>query len=281
MADPLLKFRWGTSLEESPASPQRGIYIDDNVSKTASLWGNSPMLAALMNPGEYLLYHDHFHSAGYSMDLALASESDPSARFSEVADAGEWLVTVIDGDSDAGETIVVADDKLGGWLALTTNDKDNDSLSLQKNGECVKPQAGKDIWFETKIELNDADTADWFIGLGKATTGVLAAVTDVIGFIVPAGDSAQVIQFVGDKNTAEDANSTGVSIANTTEVTLAFYVSGVTSVTCWVNNTIIAAGALATANIPIVALSPIIEVRNASAAASILQVDHITMLAEL
>lgn len=281
MADPLLKFRWGTALEESPAgTPERGIYIDDNVTKSNSLWGNSPILAALMNP-EYLLYREHFHAGGYSRDLALASESDPSARFSEVADAGEWLVTNVDGGADNGETIVVSDTLHGGYLEITTNDADDDLVSMQKNGLCVTPQAGKDIWFETKFRVNDSDTADWFIGLAAATTGVLAAVTNVLGFIVAAGDSSEVINIVGDKATAEDANSTGVSIANTTDVTMGFYVNGVTSVTCWANNAIVTAAAIATANIPIVALSPIIECRNASAAASVFSVDYMWLLAEL
>ena len=213
--------------------------------------------------------------------MALASESNPSAKYSEVADAGEWLVSFVDGGGDDGLTIAVSDTLHGGYLVLTTDDADDDLISLQKNGLCVTPQAGKDIWFETKLQVADSDLDDWFVGLAKATTGVLAAVTDVIGFGVVASDSSEVINIIGDKATAEDANSTGVSAANATDVTLGFYINGVTSVTCWANNAIVSAAAIATANIPIVALSPIIEIRNASAAVSVLSIDYIKMLVEL
>ncbi len=280
MADPLSKFRWGTALEESPGAPERGIFIDDNVTKSASLWGNSPLLAALFNPGEYLLYREDFHTGGYVRDLALANESNPFAKFSEVADAGEWLVSFVDTAGDDGLTIAVSDTLHGGYLDITTDDADDDLVSIQKNGLCVTPQAGKDIWFETKFRIDTAITADWFVGLSKATTGVLAAVTDVLGFIVAAGDSAVDVNIVGDKATAEDANDTGVNVADATDMTLGFYVNGVTSVTCWANNAIVAAAAIATANIPIVALSPIIEIRNASAAVSVLSIDYIMMLVE-
>lgn len=280
MANPLSKFRWGTALEEKPGDPERGIFIDDHVTKSASLWGNSPILAALCNPGEYLFYREEFHAGGYSRDLALGSESDPSAKFSEVADAGEWLVTNVDTGGDNAETIVVSDTLHGGYLELTTNDADNDLISMQKNGLCVTPQAGKDIWYEMKLRVADSNTDDWFVGLAKATTGVLAAVTDVIGFGVVASDSSEVINIIGDKATAEDANSTGVTIANAVDVTLGFYINGITSVTCWANNALISAAEIVTANIPIVALSPIIEVRNATTVASVLSIDYIQMLVE-
>ena len=283
MAEALDNFRLGTALQKNPDPPeQRGIFIDDNVGQANSIWGDSPILAARFNPQNYLIYEDHFHSVGYVRDALFFGESDPAGgKFSEVADASEWLVTVVDGGADNGETIKVADDKLGGWLELTTNDANNDLISCQKNGESVKPAAGKKIWWECRLDINDADTADWFIGLADTTTGILAALTDCIGFIVPAGDSAQDLIFVGDKSTAEDQNDTGTDVANTTSLTLGFYVDGISSITCWVGNAIVASAALATANIPIVALSPIIEVRNASAAASILRVDYVVMVAEL
>ena len=45
-----------------------------------------------------------------------ANDADNSGKFSETANLGEYLVTVIDGDTDSGEVIACADDAPGGQI---------------------------------------------------------------------------------------------------------------------------------------------------------------------
>lgn len=283
MADPLTKFEWGVALDTTPPGvPERGIFTDDN-SPTVSMWGNAPVLAALCEPSNYLLYKEHFDRGGYVRDLALANESDPAGgQFSEVADASEWLVTVTDGGGDNDNNIVISDTLAGGWAVCTTTDADNDKLHIQKNGTLITPTAGKDIWFETRIQIDDADKTDWFIGLQAVAVDALGALTNVIGFIVAAGDVALDIKAVSDKATVETQIDTGSDIADDTSIILGFHVIGVTRVDIYVNRVKLPlASSIPTANIPVVGLSPTIDIRNAGAQANAIRVDYIWLLAEL
>lgn len=199
---------------------------------------------------------------------------------SESADAGNnWLLTVVDTDTDSGETWNLADEGPGGQWAIVTNDADNDSMAAQVNGEMFTCAAGKHMWFECRFKVDDADTCDWFIGLAEAVAGEnIDAPDDCIGFINADGTANQTIDFVGDKATAQDLNASTVDIADNTFVTVGFYVNGVTSVAGYINGTLVAALALATANIPVQAMSPIVSIRNASAAASTMTIDYIKVI---
>lgn len=225
-----------------------------------------------------ILFKDDFFEGGYAKDLALADESDPVGKFSPVADRGSWLVTIIDGDTDALETIAIADDGHGGILNLTTNDKDNDALSIQLNGEAVALASGRRIHYKARVRVNDADTCDWFAGLSIADTDILGGTTDSLGFRVPAGDSAQDLTFMTEKDSVETTTDTGVNVADSTWLILEFICHGTDRVDCFVNNSAVASH---TANLPDnEALSPVFEIRNASAAASIMGIDYIVILAD-
>lgn len=218
-------------------------------------------------------FFDDFMVAGYCPDAALANESDPAAKFSEVADRGEWLVT-----RDAAPTIVVADDEPGGVLVITTGANAGDFVSCQLNGEAFKVAANKDIIFEARVKFDDADDTRWFIGLattdvtGSTLGPILDGTTERIGFQQNASDRAVDIVAVTEDNSTETTSDTGVDLEDDTFVTLTFHVKGNQRVDYYVNGNLKASH---TTNIPDGdAVTLTMEVHSPTAS-STLEVDYI------
>lgn len=267
MSLPYTLARWGTALSEKQAAGQYMGWYDSQNLQTADFWGLSPALAAMFSPQKHVQYFDHFTER---------------PAVSETANAAAWLMTVVDGGTDNGEIVTISDDEPGGWLSLTTNDADNDLLNLQLNGEAFKPAAGKDLWFECKFKVNDSGLCDFFIGLADTNTGILAAKTNILGFQVADGTDSEVLSFIGDKATAEDTNVTSHTMTDDTAVIAGFYVNGITSASAYIAGVAEAAAVnIATANVPVVALTPSIEIRNASGAASVMEIDYIRCIQQL
>jgi len=200
-------------------------------------------------------------------------------KFWTTADAGDWLSTSIDGDSDAGEVINVADDAVGGILTITTNDAAADAEQLQLNGESFKCVTGKQLYFETRFAMGDVDTTDLFIGLAITDNTVLAGCTDRIGFQVLHDGN---IKALVEKDNTETLTDTTVDIADgtlatfgTTSVKCAFLYDGDTDeVRVFIND--VYKITLAAANIPDdEALTPTIAVLVPGAAAETVWVDYI------
>jgi hypothetical protein len=134
-----------------------------------------------------IVYVDDFlECGGYATDAATtnaAADKVYGAKFSETANYGTWLVTNVDGDSDEAEAITIEDDAPGGWLKIVPNNKAADSIECQMNGEMFKLATGKQLWFETKLAVTDADQQKWFIGLATADTDILGGYpNDHFGF---------------------------------------------------------------------------------------------------
>jgi hypothetical protein len=119
--------------------------------------------------------------AEYMEEWVTGSKED-GHKISTTADKGDWLLTIVDGDTDNGAVANVAEDAPGGILTLTTNDKTSDSNELQLNGESFKLAVGKQLYFECSLAIDDVDKADWFVGLAITDTTVLTACTDLVGF---------------------------------------------------------------------------------------------------
>ena len=140
----------------------------------------------------------------------------PSRIMSTTTYAG-YTVTAI----TAG-TLVMAD-AVGGVLQLTGGANDGEGIQMQTDGEIVLPAVGKDIYFEARVALADADDADWFVGMANTDTNVFSTQpTALIGF---AGDDGDVnLDFqVRDGGTGAAADS-GTDMADGTYINLGFHV---------------------------------------------------------
>lgn len=229
-----------------------------------ALWHRCPWTDFVANPANGIVYFEEFIQRPH---------------VSETADQGTWLASLVDAGGDNGEVLWgIVDDERGGAGTLVTNDADNDVNNLQLNGAPWLIASMAELWYETRFKVNDADTCDFFIGLATPVTNVLAAVTNVLGFLVAAGDSSQALTFTGDKATAQSDNSTGITMADDTYVKAGFHVyevNGAFVADCFINGSLLGTAQMANANIPVVAMSPIVCIRNASAAASTMEVDFI------
>ena len=98
------------------------------------------------------IYFDDCHTGGVAV----------GSVFSRAADQGDWLVT-----DDVDATITIVDDEPGGVLRIVNNVDALDQIQLQLNGEAFKVAVGKDIIFEARLKVDDADDVRW--GFGSAT----------------------------------------------------------------------------------------------------------------
>lgn len=185
-------------------------------------------------------YFDDFMggSGGYVADLALSSESDPAARFSEVADAGVWLVT-----RDAAPTITGVDSGLGGWVRISPNTNANDFVSCQMNGQPFQVRAGKKIKMQFRVKTNDADDIKFFIGLastdatGTTAGPILDGTNDSIGFRNVLGNTTTFLSLVEDDT--NETTGTGGTLADDTFIVLGVEVDGRNAVRFYVDGALV------------------------------------------
>ena len=212
------------------------------------------------------LWFDHFDIGGY-----LPNTAGRGGKYDETADSGEWLVTVVDGGGDNGETITVQDNVDNGITKFTTNDADNDALNLQRNGEGFRLKTGRQLLMEFRLAIVDVDKTDWLIGLAITDTTLLDGTTDGLYFRVPAGDSSQQITAVAEKSSVETVLSTGVSVTDNEYVILRMEAYELGRVLVYVNGAY--TGELVT-NLPLEHMTPSLHIRNAGAQANSLLLDY-------
>ena len=153
--------------------------------------------------------------------------------FAEVDDDQTNLWTVV---KDSGASVGITADTAFGYLNLTsTATTENDGASIQQN-EIWLPAAGKDIWFETKLQIVDADQIDCFVGLCEnfATNpeNILAA-AERIGFQIDDGNASILSKTEAD--TVETSKDTEIDAVDNTDIVLGFHVIGASSVEFFVN----------------------------------------------
>lgn len=236
---------------------------------------NIPYLPPVTAPGGSLdlgiVYFDDFITGGFARDLALSNESDPGgSKFSQVADVGEWLVTVTDTDGDDTYNVACADNAVGGWLVITNSNNAADKIEMQINGEAFQAEAGKTLTFRTRIKLADADKQDWFIGLAITDTDIIGGVAERIGFECP--DATADIDAVTEAGSTQTTTDTGVNLADDTFVELGFDVLGTGQVKFYVNGML---KATHTTNITTDILTPSLFVANSDAALDTMTIDYI------
>ena len=139
----------------------------------------------------------------------------------------DWTVVKDSGASAA----IAADVESGALLLSSTATTDNDGASVQGNEifKVATGSSGRDIWFETKCKISDADQMDFCIGMtvNFATNpeNMLAAADRIV---FESDDGAATLQVITEKDGTETATSLSSTydLADDTFVTLGFKVSG-------------------------------------------------------
>ncbi|MDH3279531.1 MAG: hypothetical protein OEQ39_03030 [Gammaproteobacteria bacterium] len=229
------------------------------------------------------VYSDDFYWAGYIANAAVTNLGGlavlKGGKFSEVADHSEWLVSVTDGDSDGLETITVSDNGGSGWLEIKTNNKAADDVEIQKNGEAFAVTSTRDLWFETKIAIDDVDQDNVVVGLTVADTDVLGSLGNDF-MLFHFNQNTNVFKWA--KNGTIETNTavttwtdSGATVGGNAK-TLSFFVDGSESdIFVYVDNVLIASNKGST-NVPNdEALSPVYGIRTIDTGADSLWIDYL------
>jgi hypothetical protein len=178
------------------------------------------------NNPDYLMYMDDF--TGIALDTT-----------------NDW--TLIKDSSASG---ALGADAENGTLVLSSQaTTDNDGASVQGN-EIFALSSTRDIWFETKLFVTDAegDAMDVCVGLTvnfATNPEAMLTAADRIVFQIDDGDSN--IDCVTEKDGTATTTDSGIDIVSGTSVTLGFHVKGTGSVEFFVNRNKVATH---TANLP-------------------------------
>ena len=230
-----------------------------NAAAADGVWATCPTNAAMHDPGMAHTIFEDFN------DIDAATLAGWTAT---QATAGTWALT----------------DEVGGVaLADSGSTTQHQGINVQKLGESIKPAADKDIWFEARIKVVDTyDKAEIFVGLADTDTTLMpsgamdSTNANYVGFAIPT-TGAGVMALYGCKATAEDTVAGVATIEEATYIKVAFKVTGVTSVEYWIDG-VRGASTLATANIPIVDLTPSFVCQTDGTNDPILHVDYVKCL---
>lgn len=184
--------------------------------------------------------------------------------------AADWVITTTEaGGGDATEAL--AADEIGGALLITNDAADNDSDELQQTEEIWGLQAGKKMWYETRIKVSDATQSDLFLGLAITDTTIIDGTTDSVGFRKDDGDAN--IDVVSEKNSTETLTDSGKDLVDDTYVKLGMYWDGVSTVEFYVDRNKVASHT--TNNPDDENLTITMAIQNGEAVAKTMTVDYI------
>lgn len=214
----------------------------------------------------YLLFTDNFPAQHMPLNI-MSSHIDDF----ETGVLTPWTITTIE---VAGAATEVTGSSV---LTLLNGTAVNDSDQIQRDDMLTNTIVGKDLYYQTRVKVADADKTALLIGLSVVdTTLIVSAPSDGFYFSTAATDA--------DLLATTRASSTGTGVSTSTDleddtwVTLGILFSG-TSLFYYINNVL---ASTQTANIPAVAaaLVPSFAVRNGEALAKSLSIDYVAIFQE-
>jgi hypothetical protein len=186
--------------------------------------------------------------------------------------ASDWTLT----ETDAGATQAVKADHLGGALALTNTNTEDHIVQIQSAEEWIKLSAGKRVWFETRVKMDNVGQNDGFLGFATTDTTILAGTTDSVGFRWV--DESAAVTAVTEDNTSETTTSSVHTWVAAAYATLGFYWDGVSAVRFYVNRALVATH---TANIEQTnQLALTVTMQAGAAAVDVMDIDYLYVAME-
>ena len=199
----------------------------------------------------------------------------------DIDDTDDWTKAVLNSG-----TLTLLADHVGGWAKSTGDGStDNSGGSLQGN-EIFLAEASKNIYFETRVAVADADDMDMFVGLaenGTFATGVPFTASNQIGFLLVEG--AADIYANCDSGGTETKTDTTIDFADGAESSsnitntrrLGFIVKGTGQVEFYVDRVL---KTTTTGNIPTSALTPWFAAMSGTTTADAAWCDYIMVCAQ-
>jgi hypothetical protein len=199
----------------------------------------------------------------------------------DIDDTDDWTKSVLNSG-----TLTLLADHVGGWAKSTGDGSTDNSGGAIQGNEIFLAEASKNIYFETRVAVADADDMDMFVGLaenGTFATGVPFTASNQIGFLLVEG--AADIYANCDSGGTETKTDTGIDFAdgaesssNITNVrTLGFIIKGTGQVAFYVDRALVTT---TTANIPTSALTPWFCAMSGTTTADAAWCDYINVAAQ-
>lgn len=189
--------------------------------------------------------------------------------------ASDWTVTTTEAGSGSA-TEALAADELGGALAITNDDADDDSDSLEAVHEVFKLQAGKKAWMSARVKVSDADAVDMFMGLAVNNSGDVLGAADRVGFQINDGDESILCK--SEKDGTETSTDSGQDASDDTYIKLEMRYDGGAGLMFYIDDEHVATH---TSNIPNDEnIAVAMQIVNGAAAAKVLTVDYIFVAQE-
>jgi len=193
------------------------------------LWGDAPSAAELADPGSGISYFDDYIGV------------------SNTTTAEGWVIT----QTNSGTMLPTAAE--GGALLLDTagHNAADDGIECQLLNCRFLPKAGTNIWFESRVKMNDA-TDQYFVGLAATDTTLLPAgaaddAVDKCGFYHLAASTDNKISSITARTSEDDLTADVAANTDGAYMTLGFKITGLTKVEFYVNGALVETGTTAAA----------------------------------
>lgn len=189
----------------------------------AAIWNDCPLMALKSGAEEGFVYENDF-----------LGPIDPTN------DCGWAVDTTTTGDIDEIE------DEQGGVIKFDSagNTTADDGINAQLKNCMFRPAAGRKIWFEARVKMNDA-TDQYFVGLAGVctaliTSGVVDDTVDKCGFYHDSASTDNYISAISSRLTSEEKDTDVGANADDTYVTLGFVIDGLTRISFYRNGVLVA-----------------------------------------
>jgi len=191
------------------------------VAPSELLWEDCPWDEISRNPGVGATYFDDYIGV------------------SNTTTAEGWVIT----QTTSGTMLPAAVE--GGALLLDTagHASADDGIECQLLNCRFLPAAGKTIWFEARVKMNDA-TDQYFVGLAATDTSIIPAgamddAVDKCGFVHLAASTDNKISSITSRTSEDDLTADVADNTDATYMTLGFRITGLTSVEFYVNGALV------------------------------------------
>jgi hypothetical protein len=159
----------------------------------------------------------------------------------QTGDPVAWTTTMV--EAGTGNSTVTSADASGGAIILTTDDNDNDGVTIQLNGESFILKSTNDVYFGVfGITVSEATQSDLFVGLCPTDTTIFTSDNARVGF--QSVDAST--DFVGLAGQTADI-SASLHTLTTTAFDAEFYWNG-SAIETFIDG--VSTGALVVTNVP-------------------------------
>jgi len=182
------------------------------------------MPAFELQPSKYFGIFDDFLKVNSSQGVAV---NEDAAQATSI-DSDLWTVNI----GGTGDGAALDSTKTGGVLKMTNGNTGGDEVSIAALGAgfAVDAASPRQVWWESRIQLDDVSGTGFFVGLASNNGGeevtIIDSAEDALGFIMTTGATPD-IKAIGAKGNTETQTDTGVNAADGEYIVLSFHFDGV------------------------------------------------------